>query len=544
MPADALEVRPADAPTVEADAPEARDRRARRIWALVLVVGLLASAPLLLWWGRQQWFFLDEWAFLVNRRLTDVSTVLAPHNGHWVSIPLVGYRVLYRAFGLGSYLPYQMLAVVSHLGVVFMIWLTMRRLRVHPAIATTTALPFALYGAGRENLLFGFQIALTGAIVFGLAQLLVATVDAPTTRRDIVGIALGLAAIMCSAVGIPMVVGAVLAVLIRRGWRAAAVYAMPLGVVYIAWYLAYATEEANAGRSLGSATVSFVWRMGEAAFTGLGQNGLVGGALACLAAVGIARAVLDARLDRYGARPAVAAALVASALSFAVLTGFGRASVGPNSASSEKYIYVFAALLLPVVGLGAAALARRWVVAGAAPLVLLAIGLPGNIDLLRTPNPYTRGSKELVTAVAYSHLLEQLPPDTRLFALDLAPEMAPTAGFLHAAAANGRLPALHGAAPRVQLDAEGVVALHQTAARAPRSCPVANSALRLRATRGTRIVFSGTVTVVLMRGGAASTPTRVRSENGNVIEVRAGPTDLTITGEFGRPPAICRTGPA
>jgi len=542
VPADAVEVAPVAVGPVDGEPRDPGGGTSNRVWTAVFVVGLLAAVPLLLWWGREQWFFLDEWEFLVNRRLTDLSTVFAPHNGHWVTLPLVAYRVLYRAFGMGSYLPYQLLAVLSHVGVVVMVWLAMRRLRVHPAIATITALPFVFYGAGRANILSGFQFALTGAIVFGLASLLLATSDRPTTGRDLGGVVLGLAAIMCSAVGIPMVIGVALAVLVRRGWRAAALYSVPLGAVYVAWYLAYANDEANTGYALGSQTFSFVWRMGEAAFTGLGQSGVVGILLACLVGVGIVRAGAVARLDRHGALPAIVAALVASALSFALLTAFGRARVGAGSASSDKYIYVVAALLLPVVGLGAAALARRWVILGAAPLVLLAIGLPGNVDALQSSGGFALGAKDQVTAAAHSPLLEQLPPGTRVFAFGLLPRLSPTAGFLEAAVASGRLPPRHDLAPQTRLDAERELALDQTTARSAGSCP-AVALTRLRATRGTRVVFSGTIVVVLRRGSATSTPALYSSRNGNAIDVRAGPVDLSIGGAFGRPPAICRIGP-
>ncbi len=42
-----------------------------------------------------------------------------------------------------------------------------------------------------------------------------------------------------------------------------------------------------------------------------------------------------------------------------------------------------AGLLLPVVALGGEWLARRWVVLGAIPVVLLAIALPSDVDLFR-----------------------------------------------------------------------------------------------------------------------------------------------------------------
>lgn len=511
-----------------------------RVWFVVLLVGLAVATPFLLWWGRKQWFFLDEWSFLVNRRLTDVPSMLMAHNGHWVTLPAIAYRAMFRVFGL-RYFPYQLLAVLLHLGVIVMVWFAMRRLQVRPAIATMTALPFVLYGAGRSNVLFGFQIALTGSIVFGLVHLLLATDDKPSRRRDVVGVLFGLASIMCSAVGIPMVAGVALAVAIRRGWRSAALHAVPLALVYVIWYVAYAADQASNEYSLGTETFSFVWRMSRAAFVGLGQNGLVAIALALVAAVGIARAVQCARMDVRSAPPAIVAALVTAALGFAALTAFGRAGgFGVATASSDRYIYVVAALALPIIGLGAEALARYRVVLGAIPLVLLVVGLPRNVDRMREPIPFTIGAKDLTTAVAHSPFLRQLPADTRLLSIPLEPSFAPTAGFLRAAAADGRLPSVSDRSPQARLTADATVALGQTGAPRTRSCPAARTPVSLRAERGTRVVFSGTVLVVARRRDVATFPRTFTSTVGDVIEVRAGPLDLTITGPAGRAPSICR----
>ena len=225
-----------------------------------------------------------------------------------MTLPVIAYRVLFRAFGL-RYLPFQMLAVLLHLGVIVLLWCTARRLRVRPAIATLTLLPFAFYGAGRSNILFGFQIALTGSIVFGLAHLLLATDDEPSPRRDLAGILLGLGAIMCSAVGIPMVVGTAVAVLIRRGWRAAALHAVPLGVVYAVWYVAYragkhisTTWAPTRSRSRGtwarprsSASDRTVWSVSHSRPSRWS---------------GVVRAVQVARSDRHSGVPAIVAALL------------------------------------------------------------------------------------------------------------------------------------------------------------------------------------------------------------------------------------------
>jgi hypothetical protein len=510
-----------------------------RGWFIALLVGLAAAVPFLLWCGRERWFFVDEWVFLVNRRLTEPSSLLEAHNGHWVTLPAVVYRLLFRVFGLRSYTPYLAPAVIAHIGVVVVVWLTMRRLRVRPAIATLTALPFALYGAGQTNILFGFQIALTGSIILGLAHLLAATEDAPSTRRDLIGVLFGLGAIMCSAVGIPIVAGVALAVLIRRGWRAAAFHAVPLGLVYIAWHIAYGGDP-NANYNGGTDTLSFVWTMGKAVFVGLGQSSLVGLGLATVAAVGVVRAYRAARVNRHSAMLSTVAALLVSAAGFAFVTGVRAGGYGAEFGATDRYIYVAAALLLPLVALGAEALAGHWTLLGAVPLVLLLIGLPGNIDLLRHSKTYPFGSREIVTAVAYSPLLDQLPADTRIFALPGAPEFAPTVGFLRNAARDGTLPALDHPSKQLRLNADLYVVVRQTGEPRRRACPATQAPRTMLVDRGTRIAFSGSIVIAARDGAVSSTPAVFNSAYGDTVDVRAGLIEVTISGPLNRPPTICR----
>ena len=46
---------------------------------------------------------------------------------------------------------------------------------------------FVLFGAGAQDILWAFQITFTGALVFGLVQLLLADHDGPVDRRDWLG---------------------------------------------------------------------------------------------------------------------------------------------------------------------------------------------------------------------------------------------------------------------------------------------------------------------------------------------------------------------
>ena len=94
----------------------------------------------------------------------------------------------------------------------------MRRVGVHPWIATAAASRSRSSARGWENIILPFQITFTGSLVFGLVFLLLVDRDGPLDRRDALGALAGLLALMCSGVGVVMVAAAGIAVVVRRGW--------------------------------------------------------------------------------------------------------------------------------------------------------------------------------------------------------------------------------------------------------------------------------------------------------------------------------------
>jgi hypothetical protein len=121
------------------------------VFVAVLGVGLVLFPV----FGHSQWFFLDDWDFLADRRATDLGDLLRPHNEHWMTIPILVYRMLFRLCGLRTYVP--------------------------------------------------FQMAWIGALVLGLTHLILADHDGPIERRDWLGLLTGLA-VLCSGVAVTMVV--------------------------------------------------------------------------------------------------------------------------------------------------------------------------------------------------------------------------------------------------------------------------------------------------------------------------------------------------
>ena len=91
-------------------------RRDPWFWALVAI--LAVAVPVLVHQGREQSFFLDEFDFIVDRSLSEPSSLFATWYGHWVTIPAIAYRLLVSVFGIRTYLPYQLLSIAGHLAVV------------------------------------------------------------------------------------------------------------------------------------------------------------------------------------------------------------------------------------------------------------------------------------------------------------------------------------------------------------------------------------------------------------------------------------------
>jgi hypothetical protein len=356
----------------------------------LLAFALVATVAFVLFLvvGRRQSFFLDDWDFLAHRDGGDIRDLLRPHNEHWSTLPILVYRGLWWLFGVRSYLPYQLLVVLLHVTAAFLLRVVMRRAEVGPWIATAAASLFVLLGAGYENILWAFQIGFVASLVLGLAHLLLADHDGPINRRDWFGLLAGFAGLLCSGVAVTMTIVVGLAMLPRRGWRIALFHTAPLGAVYAIWWLTEARDAyVSPGGDLGS-VARFVTIGIGAAFDAMGQLPGAGIALGVLLAVGLVLAWRG--LDRVDVRrrAAAPAALLAGGIFFLVISGLGRAtSFGPEFARSSRYVYLVAALVLPALAVAAEAVIQRWRILAPAVVLLLLIGIPGNLDVLADYQP-------------------------------------------------------------------------------------------------------------------------------------------------------------
>ncbi len=368
-----------------AQPPAIAGRERPRWWLLIHLSTLALAAVALLWVNRGQWFFGDEWEFVVNRGFVDSRLSLwLPHNEHWSTLPIIAYTLLLDIFGLGSYWPYIALLIALHLLLSHLLWRVMLRAGVHPAIATAGSSLFMLFGAGAENLLWAFQIGFVGSLLAGWAAALVVDTRDRLSRRDGWAVLLLIISLMCSGIGVPCVAFVALLTLAksRELIRPVVVGGVPAAVFGL-WFVLTPqlpkppwTIAAEGGPAALAAHVMNGLRDSFSSTTNLPSSlGLL-----VVIAVGIWAVVASVAIavSRPGsANQAVAVVGFYGAAGFFLLSGFGR----PDT-SSSRYTYVALAMALPALTLALSQLARpTW----ARPLAVGTLGvlLVINVGFLR-----------------------------------------------------------------------------------------------------------------------------------------------------------------
>ena len=499
-----------DGPASTSTGPDAA-RAAAWVFALLVVVGL---GYIQLRVPGSRWFAGDDWLLLTDGTRLSFSTLTADINGHWVLIPRAVFTALWWLVGLDDFWPYKLVAVFGHGAVVVLLRAVMRRAGVRPWTATLVASTFLVLGAGGENIVYPLQVALTGALACGLAHLLLADQVVASPRRDVAGLAVGATGLMFSGLALPMTLAVGVVVLLRRGWRAAMFHTLPIAVGYLAWASSVDANRITAAPPSLATVLSFVTEGQQALLTALGGGhailallfGMVllgAGALALLPVLRLADGRVSGLVDLVRIH-AVPLALWCAALFFNALLARNIYYLGPSAVWAIRYVYIGAALGLPMLAVAGDALARRVPSAGVAFIVLALLPVPSNVHLLQNMSfsPFDPVDDARVVRLAV-----RVP-----FAHDVDPAVRPipdkahlgvTIGYLLGAAGQGRLdPGTSPLTPadigemRVRLGFAG-----GPVAKVPPHCRPLVLPTTLRPEVGNRFVIGGPVVVVSHEAG-------------------------------------------
>jgi len=466
------------------------------------------------WWvlifdlGSGVWFLRDDWKFLAGRDGGSLHDIFRPHDVHPAAIPVVMFRLMFNVFGL-SFTPYLILIVTMHLGLVALLRVVMRRAGVGPWIATAAAGVLALFGPGEQNIHWAFQINFVGAMLFGLTQLLLADHDGPLDRRDAAGVVAGMAAVMCSGIGPLMIAAVCLSTLVRRGWRVSLLHTAPAAVTYLAWVLLANPAEYDFGRP----AISVVWdwvREGQiGTVEAVGHYQVVAVLLVLLLVTGLALLVSSTTIDELRRRVSVPAALLVCGPLLFVLTSQGRWVFGVEQARSSRYVYIGAVCLLPALAVAGDALTRRWRPAAVGVILLLLVGVPGNIGGFGdgiVNDRFFEIQRQTALGVPRTPEAEQVPrwvrplPD-RYNGTDL------TIGWLLDVRDDGRLPTLDHLDQRVAATFPIALGLAQIMEPFPdENCETRSTGVDLELSKGDRLGIKSLVNVATMENGERTSP--------------------------------------
>jgi hypothetical protein len=430
-------------------------------------LSLLIGLAFLLYMDRHLWFIGDVFEFFDRMQPGQSLNLFFPHNEHWSTIPILLNLGLYNLFGLRTYIPYIALDLVAHLAVAHLLWRWMLRLGSDRWIATGLAAAFVVLGGGVENLTSSFQIGFVLPVVLGLLGAFLLDYSGPSRwNRDVGFWLFGVAAVMCSGIGVCVVLlGAALA-LLRRGWLAALRAASVPAGVYLVWLALIgkvAVSTTPAPKSELPLVVQYVWTGLTSAIEGTtGWTGL-GGVLALGLGVWL-------YMNRYQARGPKALAFAAPpvALVFFAIIGVGRISLGVNESIFTHYAYEWVVLLLPATALVLTRLTRhsmtgRWVALGLTAVVAVN-GVAGIDTWLSANNPIQEGTEGQILAAA--HLMTGGAPLAVGGDAMVAPVNSPnlTLSDLRSMLAAGKIPLGTPITPTDTLDASVYLQVSVTAA--------------------------------------------------------------------------------
>ena len=308
---------------------------------------MLIWSAVLIYAGRGNIFYADEWHFVLDRNGWSDTSLLGPNNEHLSLVPALLYKALLPIAGLDNYWLFRLVGIATQLLCVSLLFTYARR-RVGDWAAVALAILLLCLGLAWEDTLWPFQAAWFISIAAGIGALL--CLDRDSRRFDIAAcglLALGLAS---SGIGIPFAVGISAELLAQKDRRKRVwISALPL-VLFAAWAALYGESSPIEWQSI---AILPLW-VGTAAAGAVGALFEIGLPLAwLLLAAAIAAVVRQLWKARQGNLRVLGLAI--ALIGFWLTTGLARDlnhgrpfydSTLFTQPNQSRYLYVGGAILL------------------------------------------------------------------------------------------------------------------------------------------------------------------------------------------------------
>ena len=360
----------------------------RLTWILLGLMSVAAAAVVVIL-GLRLSFFNDEWYVLLQRPGLSADAIFEPSNEHLIAMPVLIYKAHIALFGLDDQLPFRLTLAAAFVALGVVVFLFVRE-RVGEVIGLAAAALVLFMGPAWEDLLWSFQVGFVGSLASGIGALL--ALERRDRRGDLCACLLLILALSFSDLGVPFVLGAFVAVLVRRRPLELWIALVP-GALFALWWLLYgqhATSHLSAHNLVrlpgyvvkaplsGIVSVSGLHAAASLIGDALGIHVDADSAeplLLLAIPIGLALAVMIVRLLRRGWRPSPELLAIATvALSFWALTGANYLP-GREPAASRYQLISGTLLILAAAELARSRPPRRLAQRAVALAACVAVGL-------------------------------------------------------------------------------------------------------------------------------------------------------------------------
>ena len=137
----------------------------------ILALAMVVAAGALIYWGRDQVMIGDDLFYAQRLSENALGHVILHSNLYLIALPMVLYKAMFEVFGIGSYLPYRLAAIVLALLCAGLFYVIARR-RIGSLLALAPTILLLFFGSGWEVLITGMRIPSLFAIASGLGAIL------------------------------------------------------------------------------------------------------------------------------------------------------------------------------------------------------------------------------------------------------------------------------------------------------------------------------------------------------------------------------------